>query len=143
MRYAGVEILPEKKPAHVDSVVWDEADRAKVVNWFCHRPAAQAFSQNEPLLEVKNLTFGYEKKQKTLQDVTLTIRKGEMVSIVGKNGAGKSTFSKLVCGFETPDSGGNPFPGKRPASGKYPPPCKTHWICYAKSKPDDFQNHDF
>ena len=28
-----------------------------------------------------------------------------MVSIVGKNGAGKSTFSKLVCGFETPDSG--------------------------------------
>lgn len=112
MRYAGVEILPEKKPAHVDSVVWDEADRAKVVNWFCHRPAAQAFSQNEPLLEVKNLTFGYEKKQKTLQDVTLTIGKGEMVSIVGKNGAGKSTFSKLVCGFETPDSGEILFQGK-------------------------------
>ena len=112
MRYAGVEILPEKKPAHVDSVVWDEADRAKVVNWFRHRPAAQAFSQNEPLLEVKNLTFGYEKKQKTLQDVTLTIGKGEMVSIVGKNGAGKSTFSKLVCGFETPDSGEILFQGK-------------------------------
>lgn len=112
MRYAGVEILPEKKPAHVNSVVWDEADRAKVVNWFYHRPAAQAFSQNEPLLEVKNLTFGYEKKQKTLQDVTLTIGKGEMVSIVGKNGAGKSTFSKLVCGFETPDSGEILFQGK-------------------------------
>ena len=112
MRYAGVEILPEKKPAHVDSVVWDEADRAKVVNWFRHRPAAQAFSQNEPLLEVKNLTFGYEKKQKTLQDVMLTIGKGEMVSIVGKNGAGKSTFSKLVCGFETPDSGEILFQGK-------------------------------
>ncbi len=28
-----------------------------------------------------------------------------MVSIVGKNGAGKSTFSKLVCGFEIPDQG--------------------------------------
>ena len=35
-----------------------------------------------------------------------------MVSIVGKNGAGKSTFSKLVCGFETPDSGEILFQGR-------------------------------
>lgn len=105
MRYAGVEITPEKKPAHVDSVILDEADRKKVTDWYKAREAAEPTGEGEPLLEVKNLHFGYEKNQKTLQDVTLTIRKGEMVSIVGKNGAGKSTFSKLVCGFETPDSG--------------------------------------
>lgn len=105
MRYAGVEITPEKKPAHVDSVILDEADRKKVTDWYKARGAAEPTGEGEPLLEVKNLHFGYEKNQKTLQDVTLTIRKGEMVSIVGKNGAGKSTFSKLVCGFETPDSG--------------------------------------
>ena len=35
-----------------------------------------------------------------------------MVSIVGKNGAGKSTFSKLVCGFEDPDQGEIRFAGK-------------------------------
>lgn len=105
MRYAGVEITPEKKPAHVDSVILDEADRKKVTDWYKAREAAEPAGEGEPLLEVKNLHFGYEKNQKTLRDVTLTIRKGEMVSIVGKNGAGKSTFSKLVCGFETPDSG--------------------------------------
>lgn len=105
MRYAGVEITPEKKPAHVDSVILDEADRKKVTDWYKARGAAEPAGEGEPLLEVKNLHFGYEKNQKTLRDVTLTIRKGEMVSIVGKNGAGKSTFSKLVCGFETPDSG--------------------------------------
>lgn len=105
MRYAGVEITPEKKPAHVDSVILDEADRKKVTDWYKARGAAEPTGEGEPLLEVKNLHFGYEKNQKTLRDVTLTIRKGEMVSIVGKNGAGKSTFSKLVCGFETPDSG--------------------------------------
>lgn len=105
MRYAGVEITPEKKPAHVDSVILDEADRKKVTDWYRARGAAEPAGEGEPLLEVKNLHFGYEKNQKTLRDVTLTIRKGEMVSIVGKNGAGKSTFSKLVCGFETPDSG--------------------------------------
>ncbi len=112
MRYAGVEITPEKKPAHVDSVVMDEMDRKKMKDWFREREAVEAEKEDQPLLEVKNLNFGYEKNQQTLRNVTLTIHKGEMVSIVGKNGAGKSTFSKLVCGFETPDSGEILFNGK-------------------------------
>ena len=112
MRYAGVEITPEKKPAHVESVVMDEMDRKKMKDWFREREAVEAEKEDQPLLEVKNLNFGYEKSQQTLRNVTLTIHKGEMVSIVGKNGAGKSTFSKLVCGFETPDSGEILFNGK-------------------------------
>ena len=112
LRYAGVELVPAKKPAHVDSVVIDEADRKKMTDWFWSRPAAEAEKEHEPLLEVRNLTFGYERGRQTLRDVSLTIHKGEMVSIVGKNGAGKSTFSKLVCGFETPDSGEILFQGR-------------------------------
>ena len=112
LRYAGVELAPAKKPAHVDSVVIDEADRKKMTDWFWSRPAAEAEKEHEPLLEVRNLTFGYENGKQTLRDVSLTIHKGEMVSIVGKNGAGKSTFSKLVCGFETPDQGEILFQGK-------------------------------
>ena len=112
MRYAGVEITPEKKPAHVESVVMDEMDRKKMKDWFREREAVEVEKEDQPLLEVKNLNFGYEKSQQTLRNVTLTIHKGEMVSIVGKNGAGKSTFSKLVCGFETPDSGEILFNGK-------------------------------
>ena len=112
LRYAGVELAPAKKPAHVDSVVIDEADRKKMTDWFWSRPAAEAEKEHEPLLEVRNLTFGYERGRQTLRDVSLTIHKGEMVSIVGKNGAGKSTFSKLVCGFETPDSGEILFQGR-------------------------------
>ena len=112
LRYAGVELVPAKKPAHVDSVVINEADRKKMTDWFWSRPAAEAEKEHEPLLEVRNLTFGYERGRQTLRDVSLTIQKGEMVSIVGKNGAGKSTFSKLVCGFETPDSGEILFQGR-------------------------------
>ena len=112
LRYAGVELAPAKKPAHVDSVVIDKADRKKMTDWFWSRPAAEAEKEHEPLLEVRNLTFGYERGRQTLRDVSLTIQKGEMVSIVGKNGAGKSTFSKLVCGFETPDSGEILFQGR-------------------------------
>ena len=112
LRYAGVELVPAKKPAHVDSVVIDDVDRKKMTDWFWSRPAAEAEKEHEPLLEVRNLTFGYERGKQTLRDVSLTIHKGEMVSIVGKNGAGKSTFSKLVCGFETPDQGEILFQGR-------------------------------
>ena len=103
MRYAGIEITKEKKPAHVDSVVLDGTDRKKIKEWFEAQPLPTDTGEREKLLEVK---------QQTLRNVSLSIDKGEMVSIVGRNGAGKSTFSKLICGFEDPDSGEVMFHGK-------------------------------
>ena len=112
MRYAGIDITKEKKPAHVDSVVLDEVDCKKLKDWFEAQPLPKDAGEREKLLEVKHLSFGYTKGQQTLRNVSLSIEKGEMVSIVGRNGAGKSTFSKLICGFEDPDSGEITFRGK-------------------------------
>ena len=105
MRYAGIAVTPEKRPAHIDSVVLDKADPARLHSWFQAEPLPAPKPAPDPLLEVRDLCFGYNKGQHTLQNVSFSIGKGEMVSIVGRNGAGKSTLSKLICGFETQDSG--------------------------------------
>ena len=112
MRYAGIAVTPEKHPAHIDSVVLDKADTARLHSWFQAEPLPASKPAPEPLLEVRDLCFGYNKGQHTLQNVSFSIGKGEMVSIVGRNGAGKSTLSKLICGFETQDSGGIYLNGK-------------------------------
>ncbi len=105
LRYAGVDITPQKQPAHIDTLLLDDADTAAVRRWFTAEPLPAAQPAPVPLLEVRDVSFGYEKSMHTLQNVSFAIGKGEMVSIVGRNGAGKSTLSKLICGFETQDSG--------------------------------------
>ncbi len=57
-------------------------------------------------LEFKNVTFTYPHvKKPTLKNLNLKFRKGETTAIVGENGAGKTTFVKLLLRFYDPDEG--------------------------------------
>ena len=53
------------------------------------------FSSNE-LINIKNLTFGFENKKELLKDINLSINIGDFVCLIGKNGCGKSTLLKLI-----------------------------------------------
>jgi len=48
------------------------------------------------LLEIKNLTFGYTKENLLFQNLSFSVKKGEVVAIVGESGAGKSTLFELI-----------------------------------------------
>tara|TARA_Y100000768_G_C23985773_1_gene688741 strand:- start:1148 stop:2842 length:1695 start_codon:yes stop_codon:yes gene_type:complete len=50
-------------------------------------------------IEFKNLSFGYEEDKQCIQSLNLTIKQGEKVAILGKNGTGKSTLLKLASGL--------------------------------------------
>ena len=57
-------------------------------------------------IEFRNVTFTYPgAKKPTLKNVSFTINKDETIAVVGKNGAGKSTFVKLLLRFYDPDEG--------------------------------------
>ena len=63
---------------------------------------------SEPMrtLELSEVTFSYPSaKDPALKDVSLCLRAGEMVAIVGSNGSGKTTLAKLLCGLYRPDEG--------------------------------------
>jgi Cu-processing system ATP-binding protein len=63
------------------------------------------------MIEVKNLTkqFG---KLKALDNLSISLEKGQAVSLIGPNGSGKTTFIKCLLGMVIPDSGTIEFAGK-------------------------------
>lgn len=52
--------------------------------------------KNAPLLEVKNISFSYNKNENILQDISFTLNKNEKIAIVGESGAGKTTLSYVL-----------------------------------------------
>lgn len=54
---------------------------------------------------IKNLSYSYEQGRKVIDDVSLSIKKGSYVSLLGHNGSGKSTLAKLMIGLLPADSG--------------------------------------
>lgn len=104
LKYAGVDITPDMKPGHINTIDISKC-REKVEIWDKHTEVSKVEENNQSLLELKNVSFQYEKNKPILNDISFKINKGEMVSIVGKNGAGKSTISKLICGFYKQTSG--------------------------------------
>ncbi len=65
-------------------------------------------------INVNNVTFKYEKSEKNvIEDISLSIRRGEKIAIVGYNGAGKSTFIKLLLNFYDVQKGSITIDGKK------------------------------
>ena len=53
----------------------------------------------ENIIEIQNLSFGYDEKTTTINNISFAIQKGSYVTILGHNGSGKSTIAKLLIGL--------------------------------------------
>ena len=105
LKYAGVTLTPDMHPSYLPELKLSEAQKAQVQAWFAKQPVAEKAAEQEVLLMAENIDFTYEGGHHALRGVNAVVHKGEMLSIVGTNGAGKSTFSKVICGFEKAQSG--------------------------------------
>ncbi len=104
LKAAGVELKPEDEAGQIDTLRV-EKHAEEVRGWYHKQPPVQTRTYGEEVLGISHLSFAYDRNIKVLDDVSLTVRQGEMMAIVGKNGAGKTTLSNLICGFLTPDNG--------------------------------------
>ena len=67
-----------------------------------------------PLLDVRDIDFGYSTQQ-VLRDVSLQVRAGEVLALLGRNGSGKSTLLKCIIGLLKPKRGEVRLDGKSTA----------------------------
>ena len=105
LKYAGVSLTPGMHPSYLPRLTLDSPDQERLRRWFEKLPPSSQLPTGEVLLRAENIDFTYEGGHHALRGVSARIHRGEMLSIVGTNGAGKSTFSKILCGFELPQAG--------------------------------------
>ena len=104
LKHAGCTIAAEDHPQHVETMNF-EPYKTQVREWFETTQIPQKQETQEKVLKVDHLHFSYQPEKAILSDISFDVKKGEMISIVGKNGAGKTTLSNLICGFLEPSKG--------------------------------------
>jgi len=83
---------------------------AEEENKFCKNPEnsnhiSKLKDNGFTAIETKSLSFAYSKDKYALKDINIKINRGEFVALIGKNGAGKTTFSKHLNGLYKPTEG--------------------------------------
>ncbi|HEX6303878.1 MAG TPA: ABC transporter ATP-binding protein [Anaerolineales bacterium] len=69
-----------------------------------HANPGQALA-GEPIIELQDVSFSYDKQHATLDNINLRIHEGELVAILGRNGSGKTTLVRHIIGLLQPDQG--------------------------------------
>jgi energy-coupling factor transport system ATP-binding protein len=105
LKSSGFDISQEPHISQLSSL--DSQKIALSMNqWFVNTDSdALVESKTEALLCIDNLTYSYDGDVNALDNISFNVNKGEFVSILGKNGSGKSTITKLIMGVLQPDLG--------------------------------------
>ncbi|MCI5774950.1 MAG: DUF3744 domain-containing protein [Aerococcus sp.] len=105
LRYAGYPLDQLKNISQVSQLRGAEL-ASSVRSWMMAVPNFVYPTPGEPLIELEDNSFRYgSARTRGIADVSLTVRRGEMISLVGDNGSGKTTLAHLLSGKVDPQSG--------------------------------------
>ena len=104
LRMAGCDLKGLGDPSSLDTIDL-VACTDRIQAWHEEKRQDAKPAKGKTLLQVKDLSFSYDGLKKAVEGLSLSVKEGEMVSILGSNGAGKSTFASLLMGVLQPDEG--------------------------------------
>ncbi|WP_250620855.1 DUF3744 domain-containing protein [Bacillus subtilis] len=86
MKYAGIPIEAGDQIANLQHLILNDEEKMKIEQWVeASEPSAEQ-NEAQDLLEVRELSFDYPTRPNTLNNISFTVKKGEMISIAGANG---------------------------------------------------------
>ncbi|QUM80543.1 ABC transporter ATP-binding protein [Moritella sp. 5] len=104
LKAANCPILTTNNPAYIEKMDLKQY-QTPLTNWFHAQAPIVHPHTNDTLIEINDLTYSYTGEKNALEGISFSINRGEFVSILGKNGSGKSTITKLIMGVIAPDTG--------------------------------------
>ena len=111
LRRAGIKIAQCQNIGHAETITNPViAERLKA--WTRGAKLAQVDKKETNILELQGVSFAYDNGKNIIDNLNLVIHQGEIISLVGQNGTGKSTLSNLITGFLTPNKGKMLFAGE-------------------------------
>lgn len=108
---AGVELEAERVPLSVDEAV-AFSDTMPPVSAVVAPSAEQALPPSSPLLAIRSMNFGYDRKNPILKNVNLTLGSNRIVALLGRNGSGKTTLARMLVGINEAPAGAIDLNGK-------------------------------
>ena len=109
LKYAGCELGGIPALADINALELSPEDQQKLRNFFSRLNRTEQSRAGGELIRAEGVSFSYETagggRQPAIENAGFTISRGERVAFIGKNGAGKSTMAKLICGICRPQKG--------------------------------------
>lgn len=105
MKYAGCSLEGTENLGDINTIRFSDEARAKLTSFFTEESAPLPESSTEEAIGFDHVTFAYDTGKSVVKDASFSVKKGERIAIIGKNGAGKSTAAKIICGVVRPQEG--------------------------------------
>lgn len=106
MRFQRMNVSLGRLEELVQQTEVEDYERGNKSNQPCY------LESKEPLISLKDVSFGYQRDKKLLEDVNFSMNVGEMIALVGPSGRGKSTLIDLLTGLYLPTTGEIIFQGR-------------------------------